>query len=505
MKSINIISACNSSKLNIKNKKLVEGFNLAKHESQALSKLIDELKSIEIPSSSFNGYYISYSIKQISKEFDLLRFGKDAVINIELKAPLDEDIKIRKIERQMNHNYYYLKFLGVKLYMYTYVEDDGLYYFDIVRSKIKKVEIRELADTLCSQVLNHRVNLDEIFLPKNYLVSPFNDTNKFLAGEYFLTDHQYNIRKEVISNLLKQKYNVFCIAANAGTGKTLLAYDIAKHAIANNYHPLIIHCGKLNNGHMSLMSSGWIIRSIRNINIRLVKEWDKENIDLIIVDESQRISLYQLKLILDSSYEYKIPILFMYDTKQYLKTNETTNIYEYINKHYGQIPTLKRNLSNKIRTNKEMASFINNLVHIGSSKSYLNYDAITIEYFNDLEDVSRYINDLVKYDGWKAITFTTSLYTVEPLDEIASICESNAHDVIGQEFEKVVFVMDNNFKYNTDRRLAARKTFYNAKGMLYQIVTRVVQNLKIIVLDNDKLFRDLLNIKHCTFIDSESE
>lgn len=76
-----------------------------------------------------------------------------------------------------------------------------------------------------------------------------------------------------------------------------------------------------------------------------------------------------------------------------------------------------------------------------------------------------------------------------------------AHDVIGQEFEKVVLVMDGCFKYNEDGKLMYRaENYYSLKGMLYQIVTRAVKELKIIVLNNPELFYKLLEIKYLTFL-----
>ena len=70
-----------------------------------------------------------------------------------------------------------------------------------------------------------------------------------------------------------------------------------------------------------------------------------------------------------------------------------------------------------------------------------------------------------------------------------------AHDVIGQVFEKVVFVMNKHFKYNAQGKLLGVKSFYSSGGMLYQIVTRVVNELKVIVLNNPKLYQKLLRIK----------
>lgn len=56
--------------------------------------------------------------------------------------------------------------------------------------------------------------------------------------------------------------------------------------------------------------------------------------------------------------------------------------------------------------------------------------------------------------------------------------------------------MDQNFKYNDANRLTAKKGYYSPDGMLYQIVTRVVDELKIIVLDNPELYLKLLEIKN---------
>jgi len=105
-----------------------------------------------------------------------------------------------------------------------------------------------------------------------------------------------------------------------------------------------------------------------------------------------------------------------------------------------------------------------------------------------------------KNEGWEAISFTTSMYNKESLDNVSGISETNVHAVIGQEFKKVVLVMDSNFRYNECGELQTANSYYSAFGMLYQIVTRVVDELKIIVLSNPNLFSKLLEIKHNMFI-----
>ena len=72
---------------------------ISKDEGKTLKQFCDGLSSVNSSLELFDGYYVGYSIKQIGKEFDLLRFCDDAIINIELKGELDEDVKISKITK----------------------------------------------------------------------------------------------------------------------------------------------------------------------------------------------------------------------------------------------------------------------------------------------------------------------------------------------------------------------------------------------------------------------
>ena len=55
--------------------------------------------------------------------------------------------------------------------------------------------------------------------------------------------------------------------------------------------------------------------------------------------------------------------------------------------------------------------------------------------------------------------------------------------------------MDSNFRYADNNRLVAKKNYYSLKGMLYQILTRAVNELKIIVINNPELYEKLMSIK----------
>lgn len=467
---------------------------LKKHEIRNMKSFCAIMSENGVSIRGFDGFFVSYSIPQIGKEFDLLRFGTEYLLNIEIKSELKVAQKEQKILKQMAENYYYLNFLGRPIRLFTYVENDGFYQYSHEERTIEKIPPDIIAGCLENQDAEYSVNPDMEFVPSNYLISPFNSTDKFVNGEYFLTSAQQRIKSEVQEELERTPFMFFCLSANAGTGKTLLLYDIAKTMMNLGKTVMIIHCGMLNDGHTALIEQyKWNIKSIRAIP----KSEDAINlfgVDCIFVDEAQRIRIFQLEALTKKAFEMKIPVFFSFDTKQYLRTGETRDLSEYLKGRYPDAITSTKKLTNKIRTNKAMASFITNLMNIGKSNDNLNYDCVTIEYIDNHDDLKRYI-DFLETRGWKAITYTTSQHNPDPYDSLAGLCTTTAHAVIGQEFSKVVFVMDNNFSYGEDGKLLVNNSYYSAKGMVYQIVTRVIDDLKIIVTDNPTLYMKLLEIK----------
>ena len=495
MKTKNLISAYQgAAAIEASELKVEKRFKVLKsHEIRSLHSFCDIMSNKGCSISDFDGFYIGYSIGQIGKEFDLLRFGDNLTINIEVKSELKVAKKEEKILKQMRINYYYLKFLGRGLRIFTYVENDGFYEYIIQSDIVIKVDKQIVATCLQSHAVNYAIDPDKEFVPSNYLISPFNSTGEFLKGEYFLTTAQQRIKEEVSFELLEIPFMYFSIFANAGTGKTLLMYDIAKDMLESDKKIAIIHCGILNNGHLNLINHyNWKIYAISFINQSTIDNIFEE-CSMLFIDEAQRIREFQLNMIIQKSIEMKIPIFFSYDTKQYLRENENRDIEVYLKSKYPNIILSTKKLTTKIRTNKEMASFITNLQNIGSSKDHLNYECVTIEYMNNMDDLKEYIRFL-QNNNWMSLTYTTSQYNPDPYDSLSGVCEKNAHNVIGQEFSKVVFVMDGNFKYNTNK-LMARNGYYSAQGMLYQIVTRVIDELKILVFNNPALYLKLLEIK----------
>ena len=69
---------------------------------------------------AYEGWFYSFTIPQIGKEFDLLRISEDAIINIELKS---QPVELRRVEKQLYQNRYYLGHLNKKIYSFTLIHD----------------------------------------------------------------------------------------------------------------------------------------------------------------------------------------------------------------------------------------------------------------------------------------------------------------------------------------------------------------------------------------------
>lgn len=267
---------------------------------------------------------------------------------------------------------------------------------------------------------------------------------------YFLTEQQQDIKNDILKNIMNNTNDCYLISADAGTRKTLLTYDIAKSCISeNNKNVLMIHCAKLNDGQKELINTyHWNIISISRIT-KYAIELVLKDINLIFVDEAQRINVDQLNLLLENAYLLSIPIIFSFDPKQLLNSASRTDISQLIEMH-NEYKSKSYTLTKRIRTNKDMASFIDNMFTIGHSATKRNYNDISIEYFDDYESANKYVNYL-EYNDWKFITFTSSDYSIDTFHDLANMSINCAHHVIGQEFDKVVLALDSSFYYKNNK------------------------------------------------------
>ncbi|MFK2268768.1 ATP-binding protein [Bacteroides fragilis] len=366
------------------------------YELNGIEAFVDELLKANNNISIVNRYYLGYSIPQIGKEFDLLRFGHNYIINIEIKT----ESSIEKILKQQQKNKYYLSFLDKPLHIYTFISNENKLYKLVIRNngdEIEEITFNELCNILMSQEVVTFNNIDDLFNPSDYLVSPFNSPEKFMSEGYFLTVQQEQIYKEIQTKLSDTATNFIALTGGAGTGKTLLTYHIAKETIQRGKKVLILHCAPLNSGHQILMDEyNWSIYMPKYAPNTI-------DFDLIIIDEAQRMYPYQFDKYIKEVRTLNKKCIFSYDEKQYLRDNEKQyHTKERIEKELLCTPY---KLTDKIRTNKEIAYFIRQLFNIKKNIPNIDYTNIELTYCKDCYSAKLLLQELLER-GWKTPNYT---------------------------------------------------------------------------------------------------
>ncbi len=460
--------------------------NIKPAEIKTMRAFRENLREQMTSSEAFDHYIIGYQIPQIGKEFDLLRFGRNSIINIELKS----SSTLEKIKKQLLENRYYLGFLDKEIFSYTFVEDSNKLYSLDSSNNLVESDFKHLSDIITNQVPEQFINIDLYFKPSNYLVSPFNSTDAFIKAKYFLTNHQTDIKNQVLNFLNDDITDYISIKGKAGTGKTLLVYDIANSISNDNKQVLIIHCGQLNNGQRKLIiEHNWNI-----IPIKDCKTINYHQYQIIIIDEVQRIYPEQLDYIINSGKENGMKYIFSYDGQQCLQKREIQNNIEEKIANFKYLKSFT--LTEKIRTNKEIANFIYGLFDKKFPTIKTNYSNIQIQYCLTSNEANSYISYLMKRE-WIMIKYTPTSYKTYPYDVYGRMSLDSAHQVIGQEYEKVIAVIDEHFYYNESKLSThgyKKQPYYHPTKMLFQIMSRTRSQLCLIIVKNPEILERCLEI-----------
>lgn len=459
------------------------GIGINSNEVDDLKVLIDEMFVLLSFVNIFNDFYVGYKIQHISKEFDLLRFGTNYIINVEIKSESSEE----KIKKQLIRNQYYLGHINKIIHNFCFVAKTKTLYQLNGFGGVDVVPINSLVQLLTGHNLVKLDSPDSLFNPSDYLVSPFNSTSKFVGGQYFLTGNQESIRNAILADMSTGVSASISLTGGPGTGKTLLTYDIVK-SVRNTLRTVIVHCGQLNNGHLKLKQLGWNIISIRDFN-----NYDFSTIDLVVVDETQRIYVNQLDKLITDAASTNTHCVFSYDKQQTLHSSESRMDVE--GKLNAIVSLKKYKLSEKIRTNKEIANFIKILFNrTRNNISVSNSQNIDFEYFTDSSNVKSYL-DLVAGEGWEVLRLTPSRFNTEHHESYSQVYSQNSHRVIGQEFDNVAVVIDEYFSYDSNGKLIYNsRTYYDSVKMLFQNITRTRKKLKLIIIGNQQVLNRCLSV-----------
>lgn len=146
--------------------------------------------------------------------------------------------------------------------------------------KLFKSNIEEIAQLISLKGRFIKENIERLFRAKDYLISPINKPQLFVEGNYYLTGQQEEIKNKIINGINNGEHKIWGIQGSAGTGKTLLLYDIAK-TLGQIMRVCVIHSGILSQEHIELNSI------LREVDIIPAKECNENSIrqyDCILSD-----------------------------------------------------------------------------------------------------------------------------------------------------------------------------------------------------------------------------
>ncbi len=344
-------------------------------ELESMKALVRELE-VHMQDVHALRFFYSFQVPRLGKEFDLLQIKDDQIVNIELKSGKVSDEAVRK---QLLQNRYYLSVQGKMIQSYTYISSQERLVRLNNHGHIVEADWDQLCLALQRQSKDYEGDIEDLFQAEMYLFSPVTKPERFLNKEYFLTSQQKDIERRILDKIRKVKYGYFWFSGLPGTGKTLLLYDIAMK-LSVHQKVCMIHCGET--------GKEWKILHDRLLRIAFLSDSqleecpDLKEYSAILVDEAHLLSVKELHRILELSEKH--PVIFSGDDEDMISDEEMDRTMIREIEHLPDIQSF--HLTNRIRTNAELSSFIQNMMHLPEKRTVRYYPHIQVVYANDEEE-----------------------------------------------------------------------------------------------------------------------
>lgn len=440
-------------------------------ELESMRALVEQLE-LHVPDVSALRLFYSFQIPRLGKEFDLLQIKENQIINIELKSGA---VSEEAIQKQLIQNRYYLSVLGKPIQSYTYISSQNRLMRLTNHDHVIEASWNQLCAALQKGGKDYSGDIENLFRAEWYLFSPLTEPNRFLNKEYFLTAQQRDIKRQILKKIREEQTGYFSFSGLPGTGKTLLLYDIAMK-LSNRQQVCIIHCGEA--------GKKWEIlhKRLQRIDFlsdnQLETQFSLEDYHAILVDEAHLLSVEKLNVLLDMSEDR--PIIFSSDSEEMISPKEMD---QSTMKRMQELPNLQTfRLTNRIRTNAELSSFIQNMMHLPVRKNQNGYPHVSVVYANDEKEADTLVQDYVRQG-----------YQYFQQMEGAELGVTAVRDT-----EKMVVMLDERYYYDEDQYLRSRNPMQNGQSevrRLFHLLNQAKENLAFVVKENETLYGILLDMK----------
>ena len=427
-------------------------------EINSMRALVDQLEKY-MPEVYRLRLFYSFQILRLGKEFDLLQVKKNQIVNIELKSGAVSEDAIR---RQLIQNRYYLAILGRPVRSYTYISSQNRLVRLTNHDHIVEAEWEQLCAELQEKSADFSGDLEDLFQAEWYLISPLTQPERFLKKEYFLTAQQKDIERQILKSIRIKRGGYYHFSGLPGTGKTLLLYDIAMK-LSGRQMVCIIHCGASGQEwkrlHERLRRIVWVSDSQITAEMRL------DEYETVLVDEAHLLDKETLENIVEAA--GKRPVIFTSDCEDQLSPEEVDQSVKLGIAKLPEIQTFR--LTNRIRTNEEISSFVQNMMHIPDYKSGRRFPHVTVFYANDDQEAANLIQD-AKKQGYQ------------------HLLES---EVAEKAYDSVAIILDGNYFYDSKKYLRSKKR--TVRNLFHQL-NSAKEKLMLIVKDNEPFYAMLLGM-----------
>lgn len=439
-------------------------------ELESMCALVERLELHMQDVSALRLFY-SFQIPRLGKEFDLLQIRENQIINIELKSGA---VSEEAIQKQLIQNRYYLSALGKPIQSYTYISSQNRLMRLTNHDHVIEASWNQLCAALQKEGKDYSGDIENLFRAEWYLFSPLTEPNRFLNKEYFLTAQQRDIKRQILKKIREEQTGFFSFSGLPGTGKTLLLYDIAMK-LSNRQQVCIIHCGEA--------GKKWEIlhKRLQRIDFlsdnQLETQFSLEDYHAILVDEAHLLSVEKLNVLLDMSEDR--PIIFSSDSEEMISPKE---IDQSTMKRMEELPNLQTfRLTNRIRTNAELSSFIQNMMHLPVRKNQNEFPHVSVVYANDAKEADILVRDYIR-QGYHF-----------PQMERAELGVTAICDTV-----KMVVVLDERYYYDDElyfRSIHPMKNGQSEVRQLFHLLNQAKENLAFVVKGNEAVYGILLDMK----------
>lgn len=459
---------------------------LREWELDSMRALVKQLE-LHMQKVSALRFFYSFQIPRLGKEFDLIQIKDEHIVNIELKSGAVSDEMIKK---QLIQNRYYLSVLTRPIYSYTYISSENRLVRLTNHDHIVEADWESLCDILSRDSRDYQGDIEELFRAEYYLISPLTDPVKFLNKEYFLTSQQRDIRRQILRKIRAEHSGYFLFTGLPGTGKTLLLYDIAM-GLSDRRKVCMIHCSEAGKRWEILHERLHRIDFLSDSRLLEDGERDREVLkagmkdifaeySAVLVDEAHLLSVEKLRFILRCAGDR--PVIFSSDSEDMISPYELDRGNLHVIEGLPGIQIFR--LTNRIRTNAELSSFIQNIMHIPAGRRLKEYPHIEVVYANDDGEAANLLEDYRARGYWYKV------------GDGNSYGNRNAEPSGG--VDSLVVVMDDHYYYDEEgylRSLEAkdRANVFNVRS-LFHYLNQAKEILAIVVKGNPEVYAGLMNV-----------